>query len=221
MRKYTTVLTVVSLVFFLAACSDAGKRAGTDRPQTNMGDTDLEKAVQDRFNSDPQLSAAGVKIDADAENNQLQLSGTVNSEEIRSRAVELAKNALPGYAITDTIEVHPREMARAETGDESKQQRDAAASRGDSIGESIEDAKIYSQIMAQLSSSGMPYQNIHVDVDKGVVRLHGNVSSSQEKAQVQQVVRQVEGVKQVNNELALGGDQKNRGGMPQAPKYNR
>lgn len=224
MRKlipYLAVLMAVSMMLIVSACDrPAGDRTTTsDRPQTGMNDSDVEKVLKERFNSDPQLRDSDIDVSANADNNEIRLSGTVHSEEIRQRAVQIAQGSVPGFSVSDTIDVEPREMARSETGagtttgmDEQQmnQHREAARNRGDNIGNSPEDARIYSQIVGQLSSSNLPFQQIKIDVNEGTVTLRGNVTDNNQKTEAQRAAQQIEGVKQVNNELEVGGGTQSR-----------
>ena len=120
----------------------------------------------------------------------------------------MAQSAAPGFSVSDSIEVEPREMARTEEQQqEGKQEREAAKNRGDNVGDSPEDARIYSQVVGRLSTSDLPFQSINLDVQDGVVTLRGNVRDENQKNQAQTAVQQVEGVMQVNNELEAGGQQ--------------
>jgi hypothetical protein len=69
----------------------------------------LEKAVRAKFDSDGQLKTANISIEADVTKNQVTLSGTVDSEAIRSKAVELAKSAQIGVVVNDRINVKVRQ----------------------------------------------------------------------------------------------------------------
>jgi hypothetical protein len=69
----------------------------------------LEKAVKAKFESDEQLKMANIRIDADVTKNQVTLSGTVESEALRSKAVELAKSAQVGVIINDKLNVKARQ----------------------------------------------------------------------------------------------------------------
>jgi len=118
MRKlipYMTAMTAVSLMLLVAACSDNQRRSSTNRSQSGMmNSSDVEKNIQDRFKADPQLSAFDISVDADTDGSEIKLSGTVNSEDARRKAVQIAQSALPGYSISDTIDVKPRELARSD-----------------------------------------------------------------------------------------------------------
>ncbi|NLT67055.1 MAG: BON domain-containing protein [Acidobacteria bacterium] len=194
----------VSFIFVLSACD----RPAGERSQTGMGTTDIEQAIRDRFNSDPQLSGTDIDVSTDLQKREIRLSGTAGSQEIRDKAVQMAQSAAPGFSVSDSIEVEPREMARTEEQQqEGKQEREAAKNRGDNVGDSPEDARIYSQVVGRLSTSDLPFQSINLDVQDGVVTLRGNVRDENQKNQAQTAVQQVEGVMQVNNELEAGGQQ--------------
>jgi osmotically-inducible protein OsmY len=68
----------------------------------------LEKAVKARFESDEQLKSANLSVVADVTKNEVTLSGTVDSEAMRAKAVELAKGAQVGVVVTDRISVKQR-----------------------------------------------------------------------------------------------------------------
>jgi osmotically-inducible protein OsmY len=82
---------------------------------TTMANSELEKAVRDNLNSNEQLRAADLSVIADVTKNQVTLSGTVSSEELRAKAVELAKSAHAGLIVSDRITVKPRAAVRAQT----------------------------------------------------------------------------------------------------------
>jgi hypothetical protein len=116
MRKifpYAMALIAISLMFLGVSCSK-DSRTSSNRSQNGMSDSDVEKSIENRIKADPQLSAFDIKVNADSNNNEVKLSGTVNSEDARKKAVQLAQSALPGFAVSDTIDVKPRELARSE-----------------------------------------------------------------------------------------------------------
>jgi BON domain len=69
----------------------------------------LEKAVKAKLDTDERLKTANLSIDADVTKNQVTLSGTVDSEATRSKAVELAKSAQVGVIVNDKINVKARQ----------------------------------------------------------------------------------------------------------------
>ena len=63
----------------------------------------LEKAIKTMFARDEQVRKADLGIRADITKNEVALSGTVESEAVRSKAVELAKTAHVGIVVNDKM----------------------------------------------------------------------------------------------------------------------
>jgi osmotically-inducible protein OsmY len=97
----------------LAACQDTPDTKTAATPETRadatnkISDADLEKAVRDKFAGDEQIRQAKLSVDAEAEENKVTIKGSVQSQEVRSKAVELARSAQPGLTVNDEIEVKP------------------------------------------------------------------------------------------------------------------
>jgi hypothetical protein len=79
----------------------------TPTPGANLSDSDLEKAIRAKLESDDALKQAKLSVSADAKDNKATISGTVVSQEMRTKAVDLAKSAQPGVTIEDKIDVKP------------------------------------------------------------------------------------------------------------------
>jgi osmotically-inducible protein OsmY len=105
-----SLLLVLGLVY--VGC-ERGKEPGTKtesagtKTESKMSDSDLEKAVRAKIESDPQLKQANINVDANADRKEVTLSGTVPSQDMRAKAVELAKGAQPGVTVNDKIDVKP------------------------------------------------------------------------------------------------------------------
>jgi osmotically-inducible protein OsmY len=65
----------------------------------------LEQAVRAKLDEDPEIKAAKLTVSADVTRNHITLAGTLASEELRERAVELAKSAHAGVIVNDKIQV--------------------------------------------------------------------------------------------------------------------
>ncbi len=72
-----------------------------------LSNADLENVVKAKIQSDDQLRAADIKVNADADKKEITLSGTVVSQEQRKRALDLAKEAYAGLTVNDKIDVKP------------------------------------------------------------------------------------------------------------------
>jgi osmotically-inducible protein OsmY len=113
-----TFVWLIPLLFglnlMLAGCDEPDRRPATQTspspstPSTlKMSDSDLEKAVRAKLESDAALKEAKLDVDADADKNEVTLSGTVRSQEVRNKAVDLAKSAHSGLTVNDKIDVKP------------------------------------------------------------------------------------------------------------------
>jgi osmotically-inducible protein OsmY len=81
-----------------------------DRAATStskMSDSDLEKAIRAKLESDEATRQANLSVDADADENKATLKGKVTSQDVRTKAVELARSVQPGLTVNDEIEVQP------------------------------------------------------------------------------------------------------------------
>jgi hypothetical protein len=85
--------------------SSAPRETGT--PAAKMSDSDLEKVIRAKLESDDAIKQANLSVSADIDDNKATISGTVVSQEIRSKAIDLAKSAQPGITIEDKIDVKP------------------------------------------------------------------------------------------------------------------
>lgn len=71
-------------------------------------------------------------------------------------------------------------------------------------GPEFESAKLTAIIKAQLAREDQAtLQAVTVDVDDGVVKLKGKVSSAEKKAKAEEIARKVDGVKSVVNNLEV------------------
>jgi hypothetical protein len=113
-----TFVWLIPLLFGLnlvvASCDERDRPPATQTspsPSTpsasKMSDSDLEKVVRAKLESDAALKEAKLDVDADADKNEVTISGTVRSQEIRNKAVELAKSAHSGLTVNDKIDVKP------------------------------------------------------------------------------------------------------------------
>ncbi|MGH7828479.1 MAG: BON domain-containing protein [Candidatus Binatia bacterium] len=79
----------------------------TEKTDAKMSNSDLENAVKAKLTGDEQLRTADLKVDANADKNEVTISGTVKSQDQRNKAIELAKSAHSGVTVNDKIDVKP------------------------------------------------------------------------------------------------------------------
>ena len=81
--------------------------SGPGATATKMSDSELENAIRAKLESDESIKQANLSVSADADANKATLSGKVDSQELRTKAIELAKSAQPTLTIEDKIDVKP------------------------------------------------------------------------------------------------------------------
>ncbi len=195
---------LVALTLGMAACDSANSTtSGAGQPK--ISDSDLKTAIKTKLDSDAQLKAADIGVSADGDDNTATLSGTVETQAMRTRAVDLARSAHAGLIITDKIDVKPRELTRADYTDEmAVTERQRATGYGEKVGDSLDDAWIHTKIVSKLiANPDTPERKINVDVINNAVVLRGTVTTNEEKLEAERVAKETEGVKSVKNLLKI------------------
>ena len=198
------ILAIIGLAVavMLAGCSNTNTTASNTPKVSN---SDLEQAVKTKLATDQRLQDSKIDVSADADKNQVTLSGTVYTETARTNAVQLTKLAEPGLQVVDKIEVKPGDIPKsAYTEEMAREEREKAKSSGDKIGNSVEDAWIHTKISTKLiADSSTPARKISIDVVNGVVSLRGTVDNNEAKQQAGRIAMETDGVKHVNNLLKV------------------
>jgi osmotically-inducible protein OsmY len=202
---YLSLLGVMLGLGF-AGCERTSDDRGTPASKLAARHTELASMIKVVLDSDDQLRDANLNITADARKNEATLRGTVETEALRSKAIELAKSAQPGLTVNDNIEVKPRESARVEFGEDlAKQEWDKIKRAGDRVGNTTEDVWLHGKILAKLiGNPKTPARNINIDVVQGVVILSGRVNNAEEKSEAEKLAKNTDGVKSVENRLEIG-----------------
>ena len=200
-------LSLLAVGLLLAGGCGQSDTAKTTSPDAlPLTDSDLASNIKAKLNTDEALSRANLDVDAHASENRATISGTVPTEAMRTRAVDLAQSAKSGLTLDVKIDVKPPDVARNEWTEEyshtaSKRAKDA----GDSVSDTLDDTWIHTKIVSKLiGSSAVPERKINVDVDKKVVTLRGTVSTQAEKTEAARIAQDTEGVVRVVNQLKVG-----------------
>jgi len=131
-----------------------------------------------------QADLKSVSVTDDADKDTVTLSGTLHSAEAKNRAGEVAKTAAPDRTIANEISVQP-------VGDESQ-----AKSEQSNLDDGIE-----SNYKAALVANRLNKQSIHYDATNGVLTLQGNVKTTQQKAEAEQLASKAPNVQQMVNQI--------------------
>lgn len=207
MRKlFLASFVVMALGLVLTACGPAEPIDSTSKPTKKMTDSELETKIKATLNSDAQIKAADLSVSADADTNEATISGTVGTQALRLKAVNLAKEASSGLVLTDKIDVKPGELKRADyTEENARAEREKARGTGEKLGNSLDDAWIHTKLVANfIGDADTPARKINVDVVNNVVTLRGMVDTTEQKAEAEYIARNTEGVKRVVNQLKVG-----------------
>ena len=102
-----SLLALLGISASLNGCSTASspQATGSSTPQAQISNAALEEKIKTNLNTDAQLKAANLDVKANVDRNEVLLSGTVESESAKTKAVELAKSAQAGLSVTSEINV--------------------------------------------------------------------------------------------------------------------
>jgi hyperosmotically inducible periplasmic protein len=183
MRIKTVMATVASLFLALAiGCS-------TNKANTPDVKDQVSKA----------LDSAGLRdlnVDVDKDKQLITLKGDVKTQEDKTRAEELARNAGAGYTVSNEIGIRPEGMER-----EAKK-----------IDANVDDA-IEKDFKAVIIAHRLENQHIRFDAKNGVLTLKGDVDTPGQRAQVEKLAAGVPNVQQVVNELDVKGAKRKPAGL--------
>ncbi|WP_063553238.1 BON domain-containing protein [Burkholderia territorii] len=119
----------------------------------------------------------------------------------RRRAATRLGMAIAIAAATACTVVAPNVLA---AGDDGAASSSMSSSNHSSTGTKIRDATITTKAKAELvGTSGLSAGDIHVKTRHGVVMLTGSVPDDQQRTQAASVVKQIDGVQDVRNQLTI------------------
>jgi len=211
MRKlFWASFVVMAFGLILTACAPTEPNGPASTSNGKTTDSELENKIKAKFDSDAQIRTAELSVSANADKNEATISGTVGTQALRTRAVNLAKETSSGLIIADRIVVKPRELTREEYTEEmARAEREKASGMGEKIGASLDDAWIHAKVVAKfIGNSETPGRKINVDVVNNVVTLRGAVDNADQKVEAERVALETEGVRRVVNQLKVGGASK-------------
>ena len=212
----------VLVVFLCAGLTGCERRAAEEQRVGNAtqpagapanaarSDTDITTAVQAHYYRDDLVR--GRQIDVNTQNGVVTLEGTVRTEEVKQRAVNIAQG------VEGVAQVNDQLVVRQDTADAGA---GAPGPRADGGGESptgtagsaaggVEAGWITTKVHAQyFASPDVSPFNIDVTTSSGgVVTLAGEVENAQQRAAAVRIARETEGVTRVIDQLRIRGEQK-------------
>ena len=146
------------------------------------------------------------------------LSGKIGSAQQKAKATSLVKAVRGVDRVDNRLQVinatlppfaSGREVQRAgynATGRRDSNVRQVGLSAGDQKGAAIQNNQKTAETIARsLSTAGLSGYDIKIRYQDGTVLLIGAVANPQQRARAEQVVKQIPGVRSVNNQLQVAG----------------
>ncbi len=170
LRRAGALVGIASFVVFMAACS-----------QSDVG---ITTAVKTKLAVDDTVKAT--KIDVDTKDGVVTLSGTVDTAEAKSHAVEVARHTKGVSSVVDQLSVAPPAVATS------------------GVSEALTDTAITTAVKAALLADPLSSAlKVHVDTSNATVTLTGTVKSDEQKARAEEVAKTTAGVSSVINNLKV------------------
>jgi hyperosmotically inducible protein len=182
-RKSSGILAVLAFAVLSTACSQ----------QADIGITTKVKSLLD---SDRSISTSA-QIQVTTEKKVVTLAGPVDSDAAKKHAVTVAKGVEGVKKVVDNLTVAPASAAAAQPAAQEAAPGTTTATAPTDI--AITQAVKEKLLLQPETASG----TISVDTHDGVVTLTGTVKSPQEKEQVIQTARNIQGVQRVEDKLSV------------------
>jgi osmotically-inducible protein OsmY len=154
----------------------------------SQSDAGITTAVKTKLAADDTVKASEINVDTSQK--IVTLSGTVDNEAAKTRAVEIARATKGVTSVSDRLKVRDLTADVAPMPD---------AQRA-SFSDAAITATVKSKLLADTAVSGL---KLDVDTRDGVVTLTGNVKSAAERNQALRLTRETDGVKSVDDKMTL------------------
>jgi hyperosmotically inducible protein len=165
---------ILSAVLLVAGCQKASH-------------PDEKSAVTTSLNNN---NLGNVSVSQDRDKGVMTLTGDVNSDDMKSQAENLAKQAAPDYTVANEIGVRP-----------------AGAEGQASAVSSNEDTAIEHNFKAMLKGhKNLDDQSISYSAKNGTLVLKGTVKTAKQKKEAESLAKHVPNVQQVVNEIEIKPD---------------
>jgi hyperosmotically inducible protein len=153
-------------------------------------DTGLTTKVKSKLAADQNVNASLITVET--RNKVVTLTGNLDSQAEKDKALELARNTEGVVSVVDMIGVR------------TAQHEGDAPSPDRSLGDKIDDAGITMKVKAKLLDDPL-VKGLKIDVDtrEGVVYLTGTAGSAAERDKAIALAREAEGVKDVQPNIDL------------------
>jgi hyperosmotically inducible periplasmic protein len=150
---------------------------------TKSHDNSYKESVQRALE---QSELKGVSVAEDKDKNTITLTGKLHSEDAKQQAGQLAQAAAGTRIVANEISVQPMGLE----------------SEAKEINSNLDDA-VEKNFKAALIAHGLDKQSIDYKAKNGLLRLTGNVKTTQQRQQAEQIAQAVPNVAQVLNQIEV------------------
>ncbi|MGH9145170.1 MAG: BON domain-containing protein [Vicinamibacterales bacterium] len=164
-----------------------------DSESAKVSDEDIADRIEAKYYRDENVGSNDIDVSANA--GVVTLSGTVDTESERRRAVMLARRTAGVKDVNDELKVESRVATSGKSG--------KSAGKSADLGEQIEDAWITTKIQSKFFVDDEVHGDIDVSTNKGVVTLTGEADNPEARQQAEVVARETDGVTRVANRLRV------------------
>ena len=188
-------IIAVAVMFFAAACGQ--------QDDHSTRDFRLAQAVRDQFATDQETKGATSRVRVEAKDGIVTLSGTTDTVADKTLAETIARRTVGVANVVNEIAVIGTAATSGQSFDE-RSVRELARANGESIGQSSDDARIYSEVRRKIVAyEATPKKSIFVDVEGGDVTLRGMVFTTVARDEAVAAARNTEGVNAVRDQLMI------------------
>ena len=167
-------------------------------------DVRLAQAVRAQLDASPDTKGAASRVVIEAKDGMVTLTGTVDTPRDKALLEQTVGRINGVKSVVNQVTVNMPVLPVPDEPFEEQAVRREAASNGERIGRSSEDARIYHAIRRQLvRHEPTPKRAIFVDVEDGDVTLRGTIFTGAARDDAVASAKKVEGVKAVRDLLVI------------------
>lgn len=191
------VVILVALILVAVAC----RKQEVDH---SAADVRLAQSVQAQLDASPDGKGAASRVVIQAKDGTVTLTGTVDTVGDKAKVEQVVAHTSGVKNVVNQINVNVPVLPVPDEPFEERAVRAEAASNGERIGPSSEDARIYHAVRRQLvKHEATPKPAIFVDVEDGDVTLRGTIFTTTARDEAVASARKVEGVNAVRDLLVI------------------
>jgi len=188
-KKWSVLFAVVAATVIGIACAS---------------DASITTKVKAKISADRTITS-GDQISVTTQKGVVTLSGTVDSDASKQRALTLARGTEGVKEVVDNLTAPPATASAAPTeGTAPEGVSGAVSEAAGKLAEKVDDATITTVVKTKLiGDSQVAARKIDVDTKDGVVTLKGTVTSETERDKAIQIARDTKGVQRVDDQLTV------------------